>query len=94
MGILNDITGYGPLLGGIQQQSPNLFSNILGISQFPLGSAAQQAQAEREYRIHLINNSNIPSRRHVESEDVTPRERARKAINGAVKAVKNAQKVG
>ena len=35
-----------------------------------------------------------PRVKHIDSIDVTPRERARKAINGAVEAVKKAQEVG
>lgn len=88
-------------LAGIQPQQQAIFSayGTQG-SPFDLNSQAYRNWQEnrRQYREMYESmaqpNSEMygtPRRRHVESREVTPRERARKQINGAVQAVKDAQ---
>lgn len=71
-----------------QQQAFNPLSQIQ--AQYP-----QMTLLEKYNLAHAMQGMmpfcSQPPRRHVESREVTPRERARKQINGAVQAVKDAQ---
>lgn len=101
MGIPNGLTGcgalYGELLGGSL--------GFGGVPTHPAQLAAMQQQQamfdpfafQRQQQLLeqiMMRPYPHPSPRpikHVESQEVTPRERARKQINGAVQAVKDAQ---
>lgn len=80
-----------------QYQGP--FGYPLGMAQFsqqrfnPSTYQAQQASmAQQQVHSAMCNPMNwIPPRKHVESREVTGMEKARKQINGAVQAVKDAQ---
>jgi len=90
MGLLEELTGgiYGAAgnFGMDQQQQANL-----GLSAFQL-NRARMAQQQMPHNPAMCNPMNWwPPRKHVESQEVTPKERARKTINGAVQAVKDAQ---
>ena len=77
----------------------DLMSGIYGAASLhPQQLAAMQqqfqpnpVQAQYMYEAMRPSQPYQPLRKHVESREVTPRERARKQINGAVQAVKDAQ---
>ncbi|NVL90737.1 MAG: hypothetical protein HWN69_07060 [Desulfobacterales bacterium] len=85
MGILDEITGvgaFGSLLGGQAAQLGYPYG-IYDIFGRPFGGAIQPPPfAAMQYK---------PPRKHVESREVKGMEKARKQINGAVQAVKDAQ---
>lgn len=67
----------------------------------PFGYQRLQAQYSQMAQMEKYNLGSAmqgmmfsPPSKHVESRDITPREKARKAINGAVQAVREAQKKG
>ena len=97
MGILNEIAGIGYITG---------FAGGLGIATHPSQLAAMQAQqAFDPFAFQRQRMARMPQRqpfdygtflgqsipRHVESKELTTRERTRKAVNDAVEAVKKAQ---
>ena len=83
MGFLDGIAGVGD------------FGNILGgIALHPSQQAAlqQQPYVPRDMEAMLRKMGRMrPPRKVIKSRELSPRDRARKAINGAVQAVKDAQ---
>lgn len=77
MGILNDITGYGPLLGIQQQQSLGPLGGLLGGNPFAQpGSYAAQAAAMQQQQTEpiwpLSTDYPIHVRKHIDSVEVKP----------------------
>ena len=95
MGFLeNYLTGglYGEALGSNMRGIPLHPQQLAAMQQQqapfdPFEFQRQQARAMQA----MMPYSTQPISKHVESKDITPRERARKQISGAVQAVKDAQ---
>lgn len=94
MGLLNDITGYGTLYSGLLGN----FGGGIAIQPSQLAAMQQQQRMSDPFAFQgqQILQTVMPyypfrPTKCVESREVTPRERARKQINGAAQAVKDAQ---
>lgn len=94
---------HGGLLGCLLGETPSTkydvesyqrqaMRDILGQQQAAMGPFAFQRQQARMYEAMKPYQAMSP-RKHVESREVKGMEKARKQINGAVQAVKDAQKV-
>lgn len=97
MGALDGIGGlgaFGNLLGGY---GVAFHPSQMAAMQQPMPSNSFfQSQAIDNYLAGIAREQQMPyqitsPRKKVESREITPRERARKQINGAVQAVKDAQ---
>lgn len=97
MGILDEMAGIG-YCAGLGELS-GLMGFALGPQQLAPMQQQQQAMLDpfafqrQQHQQWMGGRPYQPrtQRIHVESQEVTPRERARTAINGAVQAVKDAQ---